>query len=98
MLRQFDAIVYVMQVGQELVLAFQGWGFATTSGQIGLARESPLRRKLMQLLPGGVGIGSGCVIDSLGNTSKQMDVILYEEDLCPVFSVNEAPGRNLLSI
>ena len=90
--RPFDPIGYVMQVGQELVLAFQGGGFATTPGQVGSAREHPLRRKLTQLLPGGVGIGSGCVIDSFGNTSKQMDVVLYEEDLCPVFSVNEDPA------
>ena len=90
--RRFDPIGHVMQVGRELVLAFEGGGFATTSGQIGSARESPLRRKLMQLLPGGVGIGSGCVIDSYGNTSRQMDVILYESEICPVFSINEDPA------
>ena len=90
--RRFDPIGYVMQVGQELVLAFQGGGFATTSGQIGSARESPLRRKLTQLLPGGVGIGSGFVIDSFGNTSRQMDVVLYEREICPVFSINEDPA------
>ena len=78
MSRRFDPIGHVIQVGRELVLAFEGGGFATTSGQIGSARESPLRRKLRQLLPGGVGIGSGCIIDSYGNTSKQMDVVLYE--------------------
>ena len=45
----------------------------------------------MQLLPRGVGVGSGCVIDSFGNANRQMDVILYERDICPVFSINEDP-------
>ena len=100
MSRRFDPIGHVIQVGRELVLAFEGGGFATTSGQIGSARESPLRRKLRQLLPGGVGIGSGCIIDSYGNTSKQMDVVLYEREICPVFSINEDPegGGDLLSV
>ena len=46
----------------------------------------------MQLLPRGVGVGSGCVIDSFGNASRQMDVILYEREICPVFSINEDPA------
>ncbi len=33
-------------------------------------------------------MGSGCVIDSYGNCSRQQDVVLYERDNCPVFSVN----------
>ena len=90
--KPFDPIGYVTQVGQELVAAFQVAGFATTPGQIGSARESPVRRRLMQLLPRGVGVGSGCVIDSFGNASRQMDVILYERDICPVFSINEDPA------
>ena len=90
--RPFDPIGYVAQIGQELVAAFQGAGFATTSGQIGSARESPIRRRLMNLLPRGVGVGSGCVIDSFGNTSRQMDVVLYEREICPVFSINEDPA------
>jgi hypothetical protein len=89
--KPFDPVGYVTQVGQELVAAFQVAGLATTPGQIGSARESPVRRKLMQLLPRGVGVGSGCVIDSFGNTSRQMDVVLYEKEICPVFSINENP-------
>ena len=88
----FDPIAYLMQVGQELVAAFQMAGFATTPGQIGSAREVPVRDKLKQLLPGGVGVGSGCVIDSYGNTSRQMDVVLYERELCPVFAINQDPA------
>ena len=92
MSKPFEPIAYVMQVGQELVSAFQMAGFATTPGQIGSAREVPVRKKLMQLLPRGVGVGSGCVIDSYGNTSRQMDVVLYEREICPVFAINKDPA------
>ena len=43
------------------------------------------------ILPPGIAVGSGCVIDSYGNTSKQMDVVLYEKNICPVYSINDAP-------
>ena len=92
MSRSFDPIVYVTQVGQELVAAFEIAGFATTPGQIGSAREVPVRKMLMQLLPRGVGVGSGCVIDSYGKTSRQMDVVLYEREICPVFAINDDPA------
>ena len=92
MSKAFDPIAYVTLVGQELVAAFQKAGFATSPGQIGSAREVPVREKLMQLLPRGVGVGSGCVIDSFGNTSRQMDVVLYEKEMCPVFAINEDPA------
>ncbi len=46
----------------------------------------------MQLLPRGVGVGSGCIIDSYGNTGSQMDVVLYEREVCPVFAINEDPA------
>ena len=92
MSRSFEPIAYVMRVGQELVSAFQMAGFATTPGQVGSAREVPVKDKLMQLLPRGVGVGSGFVIDSFGNTSRQMDVVLYENEICPAFAINNDPG------
>ena len=36
-------------------------------------------------------MGSGFVIDSYGGTSRQADIVLYEQDICPVFSVNDTP-------
>ena len=92
MARSFDPVAYTVQVGQELVAAFQTAGFATTSGLVGSAREVPVREKLMKLLPKGVGIGSGCVIDSFGNTSRQMDVVLFEKEFCPEFAINNDPA------
>ena len=91
MQRNFDPIAYIQQVGQELVAAFQTAGLATTPGLVGSARETPVRNKLQQLLPRGMGVGSGCVVDSFGNTSRQMDVVLFEQDICPVYSINDDP-------
>ena len=36
-------------------------------------------------------VGEGFVIDSYGGTSRQQDVVLYERDICPVFSINKTP-------
>ena len=92
MANMFDPVAYVKSVGEALVAAFAAGGLATTPGLVGSSREVPVRKRLRQLLPHGVGIGSGCVIDSFGNTSRQMDVVLYENELCPVFSLNEDPA------
>ena len=84
----FDPAAYAAQVGRELVASFEGAGLATTPGQVGSAREVPIREKLEQILPAGIGVGSGFVIDSFGRTSRQIDVILYEKMLCPRFCIN----------
>ena len=88
---KFDASAYIDRIGERLVFEFEGAGQATTPSLVGEAREVPVREQLEQILPRGIAVGSGCVIDSNGNTSKQTDVILYERDICPVFSVNNTP-------
>ena len=92
MQNSFDAVSYVIGVGRELVASFTTAGQATSPGQIGSAREAPTRKRLKHLLPNGVAVGSGCVIDSYGGTSRQMDVVLYEEQFCPVYSINDDPA------
>ena len=89
--KTFSAANYVTRIGQDLVSEFDEAGFATTSGQVGSAREVPTRKKLEQLLPRGIAVGSGFVIDSFGGTSQQIDVVLYERELCPVYSINDDP-------
>ncbi len=64
---------------------------ATTPGLVGGAREVPVRNQLEQILPRGIAVGSGCVIDSYGDVSRQQDVVLYEREICPVFSINDTP-------
>ena len=58
---------------------------------VGDAMEQPVRDRLEQILPRGIAVGSGCVIDTTGGTSRQMDVVLYERGLCPVFCINDSP-------
>ena len=62
-----------------------------TPGLIGSAKEHPARKQLERLLPHSAAVGSGLVIDSYGRTSKQQDIIIYDRQCCPVFSVNDTP-------
>ena len=71
------------------MLAYRSAGQATTPGLKGQARENAVRTKLESILASGVGVGTGCVIDSEGNASGQMDLILYERHFCPVFNVKD---------
>ena len=89
--RTFDSAAFVEQVGADLVQAFEKARRATTPGLVGSAMEQPTRDSLEQILPRGIAAGSGCAIDSEGRTSRQMDVVLYERDFCPVFRLNNAP-------
>ena len=90
--KSFDAVRYAIDVGRELIASFAGAGHATSPGLVGSAREVPTRKRLQNLLPAGIAVGSGCVIDSYGGTSRQMDVVLYEKQLCPLYSINDDPA------
>ena len=90
--RNFDAVRYTIDVGRELIASFAGAGLATSAGLVGSAREVPTRKRLQNLLPNGIAVGSGCVIDSYGGTSRQLDVVLYEKHQCPVYSINDDPA------
>ncbi|MXY40089.1 MAG: hypothetical protein F4160_00950 [Rhodospirillaceae bacterium] len=87
----FDAAEFVRDIGHDLVRDFEKARKATTPGLIGGAMERSVKNRLMQILPHGIGVGSGCVIDTFGGTSRQMDIVLYETEQCPVFCVNETP-------
>ena len=89
--RQFDANEFVDRIGKRLVDQFDDARMATTPSLIGDAMEKPVRDQLEQILPRGIAVGSGCVIDSYGGTSRQQDVVLFERDICPVFSINDTP-------
>ena len=85
----FDSGAFVKRVGERLVQQFSEARQATSPGTVGAAMETPVRNQLQRLLPSGIAVGSGFVIDSYGGTSRQTDVVLYERDICPVFSVND---------
>ena len=88
---EFNATDFITRLGQSLINEFEEAREATTSQLIGEAIETPVRRRLEQVLPRGIAVGSGCVIDSYGNCSRQQDVVLYERGICPVFSINDTP-------
>ena len=89
--REFNATDFITRLGHSLVDEFKEARQATTSQLIGEAIETPVRRRLEHVLPRGIAVGSGCVIDSYGHCSRQQDVVLYERDTCPVFSINNTP-------
>lgn len=53
----------------------------------GRAREEIIRRFLRRLLPSGYGIDTGFVIDSQGDVSKQIDIVIYRTGYHPVFEI-----------
>ena len=87
----FDADAFIRRIGERLVDEFSDARAGTTPSTVGSAAEKPVRKQLEQTLPRGLGVGQGFVIDSYGGTSRQQDVIIYERDICPVFSVNATP-------
>ena len=89
--KKFDSFAYVEQVGVDLVNDFEKARRGTTPTLVGSAMEKATRDKLNQLLPRALAAGSGCVIDSEGRTSRQLDVVIYERFLCPVFCINDNP-------
>ena len=89
--RTFDVAKFVKDIGVLLVHAYDGARKATTPGLVGSAIENPVRSLLASVLPSGLSVGTGCVVDSYGNTSRQMDIVLYERDICPVYRVNDTP-------
>ena len=87
----FDVDKFIARIGARLVEQFDDARSATTPSTVGAAMEQPVRVQLEQILPRGIAVGSGFVIDSNGSTSRQTDVVLYERDICPVFSINDTP-------
>ena len=88
----FDVDKHIARIGARLVQEFDEAKAATSPTAVGDAMESPVRKQLEHLLPRGIAVGSGFVIDSYGATSSQTDLVLFERDVCPVFSINDTPG------
>ena len=87
----FDPDAFIQGVGRRLVEEFEIARTATSPSTVGAAMEQPVRKQLEQILPRGIGVGTGFVIDTYGETSRQIDIVLFEKNICPVFSINETP-------
>lgn len=84
----FNPKEFIRMLGSELIAEFEKAGLATQSSAVGTGREASVKTKLKGILPAGIGVGSGFVIDSYGNTSRQCDIILYEEMYAAKFIIN----------
>lgn len=94
--KTFSPHRFLDELAEELIFSFSKASGSTTPGLVGSAREHEVRNKLQSILPAKVAVAAGCVIDSFGNTSNQCDVILYERDHCPVFSINGDPAATYI--
>ena len=86
----FDPHSFLQKTGKDLVSTFDKADDATTPSGVGDAKEKSVIERLDQILPVGIGLGSGFVFDSYGKASQQMGVVLFEKDICPRFSYSES--------
>ena len=84
---EFDARAHLADLAASLIESFAGAKVAKHPTMRGDLREQAARDRLRALLPEGVGIGSGFVVDSYGDVSNQQDIVLYERALCPAFPI-----------
>lgn len=59
------------------------------AGERGELRESALRAFLEKYLPKKYALGTGHVLDKVGNTSNQCDIVIYDAFNCPVLLAEE---------
>lgn len=67
----------------------------------GQAREEALRELLAAHLPNRAAVGTGFVIDRQGSESRQIDVVIYDVEHCPMFTiggVNYYPCEGVLAV
>jgi hypothetical protein len=81
---EFDIKSFINNLSEDLVRVFsRSSKQGTHPDEIGRTKEIQLTKQLEALLPNGVGVGRGKVIDCFGKTSKQCDIILYEKNIIP---------------
>ena len=90
MKKSFDTFNYINELGKDLIRDFDKAGQTTHPHSVGGGREKSAIDKLKDILPEGIGVGSGFIIDSFGNVSGQCDIILYEKNLCLKFNNNDS--------
>lgn len=86
----FNGLEYILHIAKRLTQEFAFSAGAGTPGLVGSSKEHPARVQLENLMPEGIGVGSGIVIDSYGGASKQQDIVIFEK-ICPIFSINGSP-------
>lgn len=93
MKKSFDTFEYIKDLGKDLIRDFEKSAKTTHPHSVGDGREKSAINKLKDILPDGVGVGSGFIIDSYGNVSSQCDIIIYEKNLCLKFNNDDERNR-----
>ena len=70
----------------------------THAGSKGTANEEAVTRLLREHLPDSIGITSGQIIDTRGNSSKQIDIILYDASRAPIIYTSADKTTQVLPI
>ena len=92
MKNEFNLPLLVDEIGIDLVSAFgKASRHGTAPDSIGDAKEQAVLKRLASLFPPAVRVGKGHVIDSKGNVSRQMDIVISEGEFCPEFRINDDP-------
>lgn len=69
--------------------------FETHNLTSGESTEAAVRQFFREHYPEAVGVGHGKVMDRLGNTSSQLDIVLYDKARTPVLFADQEQGNRL---
>lgn len=76
-------------IANNMLRYFEGWDkHVPHQGEKGGVRERRVRDFFEQHLPYKYGVGSGHVIDRMGNVSHQEDVVIFDRINCPVLKAD----------
>lgn len=95
---EFTVSAFIENLARRLIHDFDSASIAEHSTLIGDARENPARVQLENILPKATKIGTGIIMDTKGRKSRQQDLVFYEGDYCPVFSINNTPSASFFPI
>jgi hypothetical protein len=82
----FKLTKLLSSVGEQMRIAL-GQSLVPHPGELGTAREEVIRAFLRKHLPKRFGVSTGFVFDWQGNVSNQIDVVIYDQYVCPEFEV-----------
>ena len=86
-------------VSKQLIASIEAGRFAVEHrGEKGSAVEGAVRQFFREHLPSSVGVAHGEVIDRHGNTSTQLDVILYDETRTPTLYQDQEAGVRVIPV
>lgn len=92
------SLSYARAVAADTTQQLQAVGLVSHRGEGGRAREEILRTYLRRILPSGLGVSTGFVVDGVGGTSRQVDVIVHRRHYHPVFTIGGVEHHMIESV